>query len=221
MDCTYLNMDTYPRKAHFDYFQSMAYPYAGLTVEVDITEFLSAIKAQGLPLFLSLCWCVSQAANSVPQLRQRILDGRIVEFDRCPTSHTVALPDGTYCYCTLDGGKPFFDYLSYAAAAQEAAKAQGTIEESSEEALSLFFVSTLPWVSYTALVQPVPYPADSNPRVTWGKYHTAGERTLLPVSILCHHALVDGIHIAAFYDALDKYLSAVTALIQGGSVDEK
>lgn len=221
MNYTYLNMDAYPRKAHFDYFQSMSYPYAGLTVEVDITEFLSAVKAKGLPFFLSFCHCVGGAANSVPQLRQRILDGKIIEFDFCPASHTVALPDGTYCYCTLDVGKPFFDFLRYAAAAQEAAKVQGSIEESEEEALSLFFVSTLPWVSYTGLVQPVPFPADSNPRITWGRYHTAEGRTLLPVSILCHHALVDGRHIAAFYDALTERLNAATTLIQGGPTDEK
>lgn len=216
MHYTYLNMDAYPRKAHFDYFRSLAYPYAGLTVEVDITDFLAAVKAGSLPFFLSLCWCVGGAANAVPQLRQRILDGRIVEFDLCPTSHTVALPDGTYCYCTLDGGKPFFDFLDYAVQAQEAAKARGSIEESAGEALSLLFISTLPWVSYTGLVQPVPCPADSNPRITWGRYHTAGGRTLLPLSILCHHALADGVHIAAFYDALNKQLAAAAALIKGG-----
>lgn len=217
MHCTYLDMNSYPRKAHFDYFRSLAYPYAGLTVEIDITDFLAAVKGKGLPFFLSLCWCVGGAANAVPQLRQRILDGKIVEFDRCPTSHTVALPDGTYCYCTLAVGKPFFEYLSYAAQAQEESKARSSIEETAEEALSLFFVSTIPWVSYTALVQPVPCPADSNPRITWGKYHTAEGRVLLPVSILCHHALVDGIHMAAFYDALRERLAAATSLIQGGS----
>lgn len=216
MNYTYLDMDHYPRKAHFDYFRSLAYPYGGLTVEVDVTDFLSAVKAKGLPLFLSLCWCVGGAANAVPQLRQRILDGKIIEFDRCPTSHTVALPDSTYCYCTLEGGKPLFDFLDYAVQAQEAAKARSSIDESEEEALSLLFVSTLPWISYTGLVQPTPYPADSNPRITWGKYHTAGDRTLLPVSILCHHALVDGVHIAAFYDALNRQLAAATSLIQGG-----
>ncbi len=216
MNYTYLDMNAYPRRAHFDYFRDMAYPYAGLTVEVDITEFLAAVKDRGLPFFLSLCYCVSRAANSVPQLRQRILNGSIIEFDCCPTSHTVALANGTYCYCMLSSDKPFYDYLSYAAQTQEAAKARGSIEESAEEALSLFFISILPWVSYTALIQPVPFPADSNPRITWGRYHAAEGKILLPVSILCHHALVDGIHMAAFYEALDKQLAAVTSLIQGG-----
>ena len=31
-------MDSYPRKAHFDYFRSLQYPYVGVTVDVDVTD---------------------------------------------------------------------------------------------------------------------------------------------------------------------------------------
>lgn len=73
--------------------------------------------------------------------------------------------------------------------------------------LDKFFVTTLPWISYSSLIQPVPMPADSHPRISWGKYFTQEGRVLLPLSVLCHHALVDGIHIAAFYQALDREIA--------------
>lgn len=189
MQLRYLDMETYRRKSHFAYFNSLAYPYVGLTVNVDITEFLKEIKEKGLPFFLSICYCVSRAANGVPEFRQRILKGRIGEFDHCRTSHTVALEDGTYCYCTLDDSLPFEEYLAFGAAAQEEAKKKGSI--------------------YTSLIQPVPMPADSNPRITWGKYFRQGEQVLLPVSVLCHHALVDGAHIAEFYRLLAQELKKI------------
>lgn len=85
-----------------------------------------------------------------------------------------------------------------------------TIDEEDDEVYDKIFISTLPWVSYTSLIQPVPIPADSNPRITWGKYFAQGNRTLLPVSVLCHHALVDGIHIASFYNQLDEYQGEMT-----------
>ena len=91
-----INMDAYPRKKHFDYFRAMAYPYVGATVKTDITDFAKAVKREGLPFFLSFCYCAARAANDVPEFRQRIEGSGIVEFSHCPTSHTVALDDGTY-----------------------------------------------------------------------------------------------------------------------------
>jgi len=72
-------------------------------------------------------------------------------------------------------------------------------------------VSCLPWLHYSDLRQPVPHPADSNPRLTWGKYVTEGGRTHLPVTLLCNHALVDGLHLGQFYEALERELAALAA----------
>ena len=77
-----------------------------------------------------------------------------------------------------------------------------------EDGLSLLFLSSLPWLHYTSLTQPTPSPADSNPRITWGGYVAQGGRVTLPVTLLANHALVDGLHIAAFYRALDQELEA-------------
>ena len=84
---------------------------------------------------------------------------------------------------------------------QAQAKERRSIEEDPAEALDKFFISTLPWFSYTSLIQPVPSPADSNPRISWGRYFVQEGRTLLPVSVLCHHALVDGMHLNLFLNS--------------------
>lgn len=216
MDYKYLDMETYKRKNHFEYFNSLAYPYVGLTVNVDITDLLKTIKAKRLPFFLSICYCVSRAANRVPEFRQRILNNQIIEYDDCLTSHTVALSDGTFCYCDLDSNRPFEDYICYAAYEQEKAKQKNSIDENADDALGKIFISTIPWVSYTALINPTPVPADSNPRITWGKYFMQNEKVLLPVSVLCHHALVDGLHISRFYDFLNEEIFHT-----GGFINDK
>lgn len=147
-------MEKYPRKSHFSYFDSMMYPYVGVTSEVDITSFLSVIKEKELPFFLTFCYCAARAANQVKEFRQRIVNHQIIEYDDCRTSHTVALEDGSYCYCTLNSDMGFQDYLPYAVQKQEEAKKGHGIEEDEEEAREFFFISTLPWVSYTSLTQP-------------------------------------------------------------------
>ena len=53
-------------------------------------------------------YCVGRAANAVPEIRQRIVDGTPVEYDRCDTSHTVLLENGTYVYCRLNCMQEFY-----------------------------------------------------------------------------------------------------------------
>lgn len=209
MKYKYINLETYKRKNHFEYFNHLAYPYVGVTVNVDITELLPVIKAKNLPFFFTVCYCVSQSANQIAEFRQRILDGQIIEYAHCRTSHTVALSDGTYCYCDLDRHDSLEAYIDHAAQAQEKAIQENSISEDEEDSLDKIFISTLPWLSYTSLINPTPFPADSNPRITWGKYFLQNDRVLLPMSVLCHHALVDGLHISKFYELLNEQISRI------------
>lgn len=197
-----IQMESYPRRKHFEYFKDMAQPYVGVTVKVDITNFFHTVKDKNLPFFLSFLYCISNAANSVAELRQRIYEGGIIEYQRCPTSHTVALENDTYCYCKLDSNLKFDAYLPYAVQTQERAKTEQCVEDA-EDALSFIFISTLPWINYEAFIQPTPNPADSNPRITWGRYKEQDGQILMPVSILCHHALTDGLHLSKFYQNLE------------------
>lgn len=127
----------------------------------------------------------------MPEFRQRIIDDGIIEYDNCKTSHTVALNDGTYCYCTLDCNMPFAKYLPDAIRLQEAAKEENITQDKSD-INELIFVSTLPWIAFTSFIQPTPIPADSNPKITWGAFFAQDCDTFIPVSVLCNHALVDG-----------------------------
>lgn len=205
-----LDLSQFPRRAHFEYFRTLANPYVGTTVEVDVTAFTTWTKATGQGFFLPFLYAAVRAANAVPELRRRIRGEDIVEYDWCASSHTVALPDGSYCYCGLRADMPFEEFLPEAAARQARAKANPSLEDG-ENAEGLFFVSCVPWFSYTALTQPTPVPADSNPRITWGRCFTREGRTLVPVTLLANHALVDGVHIAAFYQALERELAEIAA----------
>lgn len=212
MNYRHLNMDEYKRRNHFKYFKSLAYPYVGLSVNVKMTDLLSAIKEHHLPFFLPFHYCIANAANQVPEFRQRISGDGIIEFDYCKTSHTVALDDGTYCYCTLDANRPFEEYLPYAIRMQELARQEKNTEDE-DDVKELIFISTLPWLSYNSIIQPTPVPADSNPRITWGAFFSQDQDVFIPVSVLCNHALVDGLHISQFYSALDKQIDELAGTV--------
>ena len=208
MGYRYLDMAAYARRDEYDYFRSLAYPYVGVTVHADITPLHARVRAEGLPFFLSLLYVTSRAANEIPELRQRMRADGIVEYDVCPTSHTVSLGGGRYCYCMLRADCPFDVYLPAAVEAQEAARREASMTESAADAESLFFVSTMPGIVFTSFVQPTPYPADSNPRFMFGKFFAAGDRILLPFSVQVNHALLGGQQLTAFFEALDRHIAA-------------
>lgn len=203
MSFHYLEMDDYPRKSQFDLFRHTAYPYVGMTVNMDITYLMKSIKEKELPFYLTILYAAARTANTIPQFRQRLFDDRIIEYDHCITSYTLALENENYCYCTADDRLPFKDYLKDADYRQKEARQAEQITDGENED-QLFFFSSIPWVSYTSIIQPVPIPADSNPRITWGKYFKSEGGLKLPVSVLGNHALMDGYHISKFFTELQR-----------------
>ena len=204
-----IDLDAYPRRNHFNHFCAMAYPYAGVTVDVDVTDLLSLCREKGDSFYLMVLHAVALAADEVPEFRRRIDHGGIVEYDECPTSHIELKPDGTYAYCTLRHHMPLAEYLAQAESARTAAREGGSIEEE-DDVQSMYFISTLPWLHYTQLIQPVACGEESNPRITWGKYQANDKgRMMMPLSVLVHHALVDGIHIAKFYEAFNQQMKLI------------
>ena len=204
-----IDMSRDPRKAHFDHFRHQPDPHVGLTVDVDVTDFVQLCKARGWSFYPAFIRVAAMASNAVPELRRRIRGELVVEYDRCDTSHIELLDNGTYCYCTLrhDPAQSWEDYMAYAAAQRKAARAGASIEEE-EDVESLLFITSLPWLHYSAFLQPTAGPDDSNPRISWGKYEPDNRgRLMMPLTILAHHSLVDGLQIAAFYREIEKVIS--------------
>lgn len=203
-----IDMSSDPRSGQFAYFRQMLFPFAGVTTEVDITDF--AAQRQGRPFFLSLLYAVTRAANAVPQLRRRILpDNRVAEYDWCPPSYTAMKPDGVYVYCSLEEQLPYGEFVALGQRRQQEVLRRGTLTEDGDP-LSFFFVSSLPWLHYSQLQHPAVSADDSNPRISWGKAVSVGGRTTLPVSLYVNHALADGLHISQFFAGLEEELRELT-----------
>lgn len=203
-----VDMSADPRSGQFAYFRTMADPWAGITVPVDITEFRAALGSR--PFFLSFLYAVTRAANAVPELRRRLKDGQVVEYDRCCPSYTAMKDNGVYVYCLVDSGLlPYDEFLSDGKRRQAAALASGELVETGDP-LSNFFVSSVPWLAYTQLKHPHCGGEDSNPRISWGRFAEQNGRLTLPVTVYVNHALADGWHLTQFYRNLERELSRLT-----------
>ena len=112
------------------------------------------------------------------------------------------MDNGTYC--RLQHNLPFDEYMAYAEKVRKQSREEACLEDD-ESVRSSFFISAVPWLHYSALIQPVAGGEESNPRITWDKAQKDfNGRDQMPVTVLVHHGLADGIHIAQFYQNIEK-----------------
>ena len=203
-----VDMSRDPRRQQYEFFRNVVNPFFSLTVQLDVTEFLEATR--GEPFFHSFLYAVTRALNAVPELRRRFLpDGTVVEYDRCSPSYTASKPDHTFAFCLVEGhteSRAAFIAESVRRQQEAVRRPDGMTDEGDKD--EHFFVSALPWISYTQVTVPSGPPGECNPRFEWGKYYEQNGRTLLPFTIFVHHALADGWHVSQFFERLNEELAA-------------
>lgn len=201
-----IDLESYSRREHFKHFTAMVNPFLGVTVNVDVTDLVSFCKKNKYSFYITFMHAVALAADEVPEMRQRIHDDGIIEYSHGDTSHIESMGNGTYCYCTLQHYMPFNEYIEYSKKARIIARScQGINEDQNVE--SEYFITSLPWLHYSQFSQPFGNPKDSNPCFSWGKFESDFRgRLMMPVTTFVNHALVDGIHIATFYENLNNQI---------------
>lgn len=215
-----IDLDAWPRRRHFEMFNAFDYPHFGLCANLDITGLQAAVKAQGGSLNAALTYLLAQAANRQPEFRQRIRrtpagELQVVEHETVHPSITVLGDDDLFSFCTLTYTPAYPRFAARLAERMAAVKTQPVLEDEPGQD-DLLFMTSLPWVTFTAVQHPIHmHPADSVPRIAWGKFFAAGPRLHLPLAVQAHHALLDGLHLGRFYQAAQSLADDAPAWLSG------
>jgi chloramphenicol O-acetyltransferase type A len=202
----YIDLETWPRREHFQLFSTMDYPHFSLCANVDITAFYPAVKQRGLSFTVATLYVVARAANAIPEFRYRIRAGQVVEHPIVHPSTTMQTGEDLFSFCTFDYAEDFQLFAARAAAQIARLKVAPTIHDESGRD-DLLLTTSMPWVSFTSMVHPIHlHPADSFPRIAWGKFFRDGQSLKMPLGVQAHHALVDGIHVGRLYERVQEYL---------------
>jgi chloramphenicol O-acetyltransferase type A len=201
----YIDMETWPRREHFQLFGSLNHPHWGLTANVDLTAFCPFVKQHGLKFTAALVYMLTRAANAIPEFRQRIRSEQVVEHDIVHPGITVLADDDRFGFCFIEYVDDFHEFAVRAAAEIAYVRAHPTLEDRPGD--EWLFMTAIPWVSFTAFEHPMQLHAgDSIPRLAWGKFFAQGQRILMPLQVQGHHGLMDGLHIGRFYQRLQELL---------------
>lgn len=195
-----IDLEKYKRRELFEAFKDRDVPCFSTTSNVDITSLKEFVDKNRYEFFVSMSFLISKSVNLVPELRHRIVNGELFEFDKVDPGYTVLLDNETFSFCDSRYFETFEEYREYANARIREVKKYP--DRNTGEKHHMFFITSIPWFSFTSIVHPYDKRYGSIPMVTIGKYFKQGDKLIVPVGIQVHHGLVDGIHVGKFYKHL-------------------
>jgi len=199
-------LENWPRKDHYLFFREFEYPYFSLCAEMDITLFLPLIKERNISFTAAIMYLVGRVANGIPEFRQRIRDEGPIEHEVVHPSATILSKDDLFTFCTAIYQEDFMAFIEDTQQEILRIKTEPSLEEKIKDD-SMLFMTSIPWVSFTGFMHPVKLsPADSVPLFAWGKFREEGQKTVMPLSVQGHHALMDGLHAGLFYEEFQRLL---------------
>lgn len=204
-----IDINTWKRKEHFEFFSKFEEPFFGVVSEIDCTIALQKAKENGCTFFAYYLHKSLVTANAIEELRYRILDNQIVVYDLIHASATIARNDETFAFSFVEFTKYF--KLFEGALKKEVDEVQNSIGLRLNESVirhDVIHFSSVPWIQFTGLSHARSFTLpDSSPKITFGKIFTRGNRMMMPVSINAHHGLVDGIHAGKFFELFQKLMN--------------
>lgn len=202
-----INLESWPRREHFKLYTGFDHPHFGMCANVDLTKFYPAIKQRGISFSIATVYFIARAANGIPEFRQRIRLGSVVEHETVDPSTTIITKDDLFSFCTFHYSESFSIFANEAAEQIAYVKEHLTLNDLPGRD-DLLFMTSIPWVTFTSFMHPMHLnPADSIPRFAWGKLFEEGKNLKMPLSVQGHHALMDGIHIGRFYEEIQGHLN--------------
>ena len=198
---------TWPRKSLFEFFRQTAAPHFSITASVDVTRLERQRRDANFSFFNAVLYTIMTAANAVPEIRMRFRKDSVVKHAVVHASATVPIEGDRFAFCGVEYVPSWEVFNTACQTAIAKAKTQDELSEHIESD-DWIFLSCLPWVNFTALTNPNEGPDDCIPRITWGRCEQHHSKASIPVSIQVHHALVDGVHVGRFYEALNDKLAS-------------
>lgn len=202
-----VDLNTWNRKEHFEFFSQFEEPFFGITTELNCTAAYDVCKSKQISFFLYYLYQALASAQEIDNFRYRIVDDKVYLFDQINASPTIMRPDGTFGFSYMDYSEDFDTFYEAAVKVRSTVQAgSGLIPAISGE--NVIHFSTLPWIRFTSVshARSFSFP-DSAPKVTFGKLTVQGDQRLIPVAVHAHHGLVDGYHIGLYFEALQERLN--------------
>jgi len=203
-----LDIDSWNRKDHFNFFKQLEEPFFGVCVPVDCTIAFQKSKEENHSFFISYLHKALVAVNSVECFKYRISGDKILIYDHIDASPTIGRTDGTFGFSYMKYTPNFKEFKKIAKKEIERIENTPGLDPATSGENVVHF-SALPWLDFTSFshARSFTFP-DSAPKISVGKMTEGNGKKSFPISIHVHHGLVDGFHVGEFVKKFQELMDA-------------
>ncbi|MFD1096159.1 CatA-like O-acetyltransferase [Salegentibacter chungangensis] len=205
-----IDLSSWNRKEHFDFFSQYDDPFFGIVTEVDCTNAYRFARENKYSFFAWYLHKAITAVNKIEEFKYRILGEEVVLYDVVHAASTIGRKDGTFGFSFIHFSEDFdvfnTDLLEEIKNVENTTGLRANEDAARKDAIHF---STLPWNKFTGLTHAKNFNnKDSVPKISFGRAFDSGSGKKLPVAVNAHHGLMDGIHLARFLEEFQKLLNA-------------
>lgn len=204
-----IDINKWSRKSQAEFFIGDEEPRFSLTSTLDVTNLYRFVKENRLSFYYALIFLSMQSMNSIEEFHYKLDGNKVYYYDALQPSFCDLRKGETNYYIVDVRMDKNEDIRSFDKKCTEKSFSQKVfIDEKGFEQNELVFISCLPWIDVTSMVEERHFDKnDSIPRVCWGKYVETNGRLILHYSIMVNHRLMDGYHIGLFFNRLQESIN--------------
>jgi len=203
-----VNIDTWNRKELYNHFKDFADPYFAVIIPFDVTNAYKNAKTIKYSFFSRYLHDCMKALNDISNLKYRIQDDSVIDYNTIHASATLMRQDKTFGFSFIKYDESLAIFLKHIEEEQTRIENSKNLYPDEEYRLDCIHCSAMPWVNFTGHKEPVSGTKDSIPKLAFGKTERVNGKLMMNVSIHVNHALVDGYHIGLFAEKYQKYLNS-------------
>ena len=115
---TSIDLATWKRRGTFEYYRTFQNQLFNITLEFPAAELYRYARRNRLSFFLLTLHAILRAVNSVPQFRQRIVDGgQVIEFEHVAALTPIMTPEEEFVMALTEYAPSFAEFRGQAEAA--------------------------------------------------------------------------------------------------------
>ncbi len=175
-----------------------------MSARVNVENLWIKSKEQDLSFFVMSLGALMNALNDIPQMRRRIIDGKVIEFESLDAVCPIMDKEETvFKEIRIESPQRFYNILKwhdyvvdYQLNVLEGVDKAFDVDTMERDKINIANFSCIPWVDFDSITNATAAGNAIQPLITWGKVNENYEMT---VSITVSHIFVNGLELAKFY----------------------